>query len=133
MQWYCERMVIRVIIIDFHSRVPFYEQIKEQVMLLVQQGLYRPNDQLPSIRALSKQLCLNVNTVKRAFGELEAMGVTYSLPGKGVFISENALGNEKMRQGAQAELKMAILSAKAKGLSKQEVQALLAAAFSDTL
>ncbi|MDR1629711.1 MAG: GntR family transcriptional regulator [Oscillospiraceae bacterium] len=118
-----------MIIIDFHSRVPLYEQIKEQIMLLVQQGLYQPNDQLPSIRVLSKQLRLNVNTVKRALGELEEMGVTYSLPGRGVFVSENALGNKKIKQDAAAKLKTAMQSAKAKGLSKQEVETLTAAVF----
>lgn len=124
-------MRAEMILIDFHSRVPFYEQIKEQVMLLVQQGLYRPNDQLPSIRALSRQLALNVNTVKRAFGELEAMGVIYSLPGRGSFISENALGNEQIRLDAAAELKTALLSAKANGLGKREIKVLLEQVFGE--
>ena len=72
-----------MIILDFHSKTPIYEQIEEQVMLMVRRGVYKPHDRLPSTRSLASELKLNVNTVKRAFQELEAKGVTYSNPGAG--------------------------------------------------
>ena len=59
-----------VLFIDYHSRVPIYEQIKEQVIMLINTGVYKPGDKLPSIRNLSNELNINVNTIKRAFGEL---------------------------------------------------------------
>ena len=68
--------------IDLRSRTPIYEQIKEQIMRLIQLGVFRPNEQLPSIRALSRELNLNINTVKHAFMDSEADGVIYSMPGK---------------------------------------------------
>ena len=71
-----------MIILDFHSKTPIYEQIEEQVMLMVRRGVYKPHDRLPSTRSLASELKLNVNTVKRAFQELEAKGVTYSQPGR---------------------------------------------------
>ena len=80
-----------MIIIDPRSRTPIFEQIKEQIINLINIGELKPHDKLPSIRQLASDLELNVNTVKRAFQELESERVTYSLPGKGVFISENAV------------------------------------------
>ena len=56
-----------MIILDFHSKTPIYEQIEEQVMLMVRRGVYKPHDRLPSTRSLASELKLNVNTVKRAF------------------------------------------------------------------
>lgn len=37
-----------MIILDFHSKTPIYEQIEEQVMLMVRRGVYKPHDRLPS-------------------------------------------------------------------------------------
>mgnify|MGYP000828962658 FL=1 len=70
-----------MLFIDYHSRVPIYEQIKEQVIMLINTGVYKPGDKLPSIRNLSNELNINVNTIKRAFGELEHDGITYSAQG----------------------------------------------------
>ena len=113
-----------MIILDFHSKTPIYEQIEEQVMLMVRRGVYKPHDRLPSTRSLASELKLNVNTVKRAFQELEAKGVTYSQPGRGVFISENA-ADSRVREQALSALSAALRSAKANGLSEADIEELL--------
>jgi len=38
------------------------KQIKEQVIMLINTGVYKPGDKLPSIRNLSNELNINVNT-----------------------------------------------------------------------
>lgn len=114
-----------MIIIDYRSRTPIFEQIKEQVMNLINTGQLKPDDKLPSIRQLASELDLNVNTVKRAFQELEAEKVTYSVPGKGVFISENAIANEFVLNNAEAELQRIISSSKAKGMPADRIIALV--------
>ena len=98
-----------MIILDFHSKTPIYEQIEEQVMLMVRRSVYKPHDRLPSTRSLASELKLNVNTVKRAFQELEAKGVTYSQPGRGGQQpraragSFGALGRSALGEGKRAE------------------------------
>ena len=77
-----------MITIDFQSRIPVYEQIEEQVIWLINSGVYEPGCKLPSLRTLSSELKLNINTVKRAFQELEAKGFVYSAQGKGIFVSQ---------------------------------------------
>jgi len=114
-----------MIILDFHNKAPIYEQIKEQVMCLIQKGVYVPGEQLPSIRVLAAELQLNVNTVKRAFQDLEVMGVTYSIPGKGIFVAKTALNNVKLKESALDEAKKAVMSAKSKGVSIEEVDELI--------
>ena len=113
-----------MIIIDLYSRTPIYEQIKEQIIELINKGVYKPLDKLPSIRTMAADLELNVNTVKRAFQDLEAERVVYSLQGRGVFVSGNAVNNEGVKAKAAESLTTAIASAKAKGLTKDEIIAL---------
>ena len=110
-----------VIIIDYRSRTPIFEQIKEQIMNLINIGELKPDDKLPSIRQLASDLKLNVNTVKRAFQELETEKVTYSVPGKGVFISQSAIANEFVLDSAEAELKRILASSKAKGVTEERI------------
>lgn len=114
-----------MIIVDAKSKTPIYEQIKEQIIYLVGCGVLHPNDKLPSIRALAKELSLNVNTVKRAFNELESDGITYSLAGRGVFISETAVCNQKVVDDAMKEVRRAVKSARAKGADKERILSLI--------
>ncbi len=120
-----------VLFIDYHSRVPIYEQIKEQVIMLVNTGVYKPGDKLPSIRNLSNELNINVNTIKRAFSELEHDGITYSAQGRGMFVSENPIGNVKIKSHALEDAKSVLSSCKAKGVSKNEVVSLIDEIYSE--
>lgn len=93
--------------------------------MLINTGVYKADDRLPSIRSLSNELNINVNTIKRAFSELESVGVTYSVPGKGVFVSENPTANSRIKESAMNDIKTAIRSGKAKGVTGQDVINLL--------
>ncbi len=110
-----------MIIIDSRSRTPIFEQIKEQILNLINIGELKPDDKLPSVRQLASDLSLNVNTVKRAYQELETERVTYSIPGKGVFISKTAVANKIVLEGAEVELKRILSSSKSKGISLERV------------
>lgn len=114
-----------MLFIDYHSRVPIYEQIKEQIIMLINTGVYKPNDKLPSIRNLSQELNINVNTIKRAFAELEHDGITYSAQGRGIFVSENPIGNQKIKASALDDARVIINSCKTKGVEKRELTALV--------
>ena len=110
-----------MIIIDQRSRTPVYEQIKEQILNLINTGELKTDDKLPSVRQLASDLDLNVNTVKRAYQELETERVTYSLAGKGVFVSKTAIANEIVLENAENELSRILSSSKAKGISLERV------------
>ena len=114
-----------MIIIDFNSRTPVYEQIKEQIISSVNCGELKPGDKLPSIRRLAEELELNVNTVKRAFQELEAEGVTSSHPGKGVFISEASINNALVWDATEKELERILNSAHSRGIPADRIKNLV--------
>jgi GntR family transcriptional regulator len=73
--------------IDKTSRVPINDQIKEQIKGLIQAGQIKTSDQLPTIRQLSVELSINVNTVALAYRDLSNEGVIITERGKGTFVA----------------------------------------------
>lgn len=114
-----------MLFIDYHSRTPIYEQIEEQIIMLINTGVYKPGDKLPSIRNLSNELNINVNTIKRAFAELEHDGITYSAQGRGIFVTENPIGNRKIKISALEAAQETVKSCMAKGVTEAELTDLI--------
>ncbi len=77
--------------IDKFGRTPIYEQIIEQAERLILTGVLKPNAQMPSVRMLSQELCVNPNTLQKAYAELERQGITTSVPGSGRFVAKDAV------------------------------------------
>ena len=82
--------------IDKTSRVPIYDQIKEQIKGLIHAGQIRTGDQLPTIRELSVELSVNFNTVALAYRDLVNEGVIITERGKGTFVASTP-GQEEMQ------------------------------------
>lgn len=74
--------------LDFHSGLPIYIQIVNQVSGRVANGILRPGDQLPTVRALALELRVNFNTVARAYRILDETRVISTQQGRGTFIME---------------------------------------------
>jgi GntR family transcriptional regulator len=81
--------------IDKNSRVPIYDQIKEQIKGLIHAGQIKTGDQLPTIRELSVELSVNFNTVALAYRDLVNEGVIITERGKGTFVASTP-GVEEM-------------------------------------
>jgi GntR family transcriptional regulator len=110
-----------MISVNKQSPIPFYEQIKNQVLTLIRLGVLAPGAQIPSIRSVSAETGVNVNTVKKAFAELEMSGVIYTVPGLGSFVSEQALENYAITQKVKSDIAEILERAKSIGVSKEEV------------
>ena len=63
------------ITIDLSAAEPPYEQVRAQIAGAVATGALAAGDRLPTVRALAADLGLAVNTVARAYKELEADGL----------------------------------------------------------
>ena len=77
--------------IDALSRRPIYEQLISQVERFILTGVIGTDEQIPSVRTLSVELAVNPNTIQKAYSELDRRGLTYSVPGKGCFVSRDAI------------------------------------------
>lgn len=77
--------------IDIMSRIPVYEQLINQVQENILLGILKPGDKMISVRNLSMELSVNPNTIQKAYTELDRLGLITTVPGKGSFISQDAL------------------------------------------
>ena len=90
-----------MILIDYKSRKPIYEQIIENMKQLVVSGVLQRDDQVPSVRQLAQELAINPNTIQKGYAELERQGVIYSLKGRGSFVGSSL---QELRTVQQKEL-----------------------------
>ena len=109
------------------SNDPIYLQIKNQIKSAIISGKLKPEEQLPSIRYLAKELRISVITTKRAYDELEIEGFVNSVQGKGSFVSmqNNELIREEQLRKVEASLLDAIKQAELAGLSIDDLKELL--------
>ena len=74
--------------ISLQDGIPIYRQIVNQVKYMAASGQLLPEEELPPIRILAKQLLVTPNTVVKAYRELEVAGVVYKRRGAGTYVSE---------------------------------------------
>ena len=73
--------------IDNKSGAPIYEQLYTQIKNQILSGELQPEEAMPSIRGLARDLRISVITTKRAYDELEQEGFLYAVPAKGFFVA----------------------------------------------
>ena len=107
--------------IDLQSRVPLYEKLQEQIIRLSMLGILDENQQLPSVRALAREVGVNPNTVAKAYQQLEQQGIIYTVSGRGSFVSPDVLSLQSLRQAALQEVLDAVDKALSRGVSPQQL------------
>jgi DNA-binding transcriptional regulator YhcF (GntR family) len=76
-----------LLVLDPESSVPPYEQVRSQIAAAIESGRLRPAAQLPTVRRLAGDLGLAVNTVARAYRELELAGLVETRGRHGTFVA----------------------------------------------
>ena len=114
------------IIINTSLMVPIYEQIVDQIKMLIRNGELKENDNLPSVRTLSKELKISALTVKKAYDNLESEGFTITVHGKGTYVSatNTELLLEEQKKDLEADLEQAIQKGRRCGISDEDIKSL---------
>lgn len=66
-----------------------YLNLAELLGARIEQGLYRPGQRLPSVRALSLEHGVSLSTVQQAYRLLEDNGLVSPRPKSGYFVTED--------------------------------------------
>ena len=74
--------------LDLKSGVPFHRQIVDQIRYGIASDRLMPGEQLPTVRELAVHLSVNPNTVRKAYSELEILGILDTQQGTGTFVSD---------------------------------------------
>ncbi len=69
-----------------------YRQILDVVQNMIAEGVLKPGDRVPSLRSLSADLGVSVNTVREAYWELESSQIIEAIPQSGYFVRPSLPG-----------------------------------------
>ncbi|MDH6222852.1 GntR family transcriptional regulator [Streptomyces pseudovenezuelae] len=114
--------------IERHNGVAPYQQIIQQTRQALRLGQLVPGDMLPSASAVVAATAVNPNTVLKAYRELEREGLVDTRQGRGTFVRAS-LAQPGTQAGSplRDELRVWMATARAGGLEREDVAALLAA------
>lgn len=114
--------------IDLASGVPFYRQIIDQVLAGIATGALVQGEKLPTVRALAVELAVNLNTVARAYKELEIRAVLDTQQGAGTFVSDRKVDIDEVERRRRLDrlVDEMLGRAAAQGLTLAEIRGALA-------
>ncbi len=106
--------------IQLSGKAPIYEQLYNGIAQYIASGRLAPEERLPAVREVAKQLGINPNTVQKAYAQLEAAGLIYSIPAKGSYVSKAESAAESFRKDALKRLSEEMTAAKRYGVTLSE-------------
>lgn len=111
-----------MLLVDPRSPVPPFEQIRVQILQLIQDGSMAPENRLPTVRKLAADLGLAPNTVARAYRELELNGAIETRGRHGTFVAAH---DDPVHQQAQKVARDFAHQVRALGLGRDDALALV--------
>ena len=87
--------------LDPASGVPFYRQIIDQILAGIATGALVLGEQLPTVRGLAVELQVNLNTIAKAYKELEIRGVLNTQKWSGTFVAPVQVERDQVERRRQ--------------------------------
>lgn len=112
--------------VDDSPGVPLFDQLRLGVIEAIRSGRLEPGARMPTVRELAGELGLAVNTVARAYRELEAAGIVETHRRLGTFVARSDPADAAMAAAARAYADVA----RALGLGHGDARRYLDAEFS---
>ncbi len=120
--------------IDPSNESPVFKQIADYLRSGIAAGIYRPDEALPSKRALAIKLNVNPLTVQHAYSVLEREGLVFARKGVGMFVTRRGVGQAQTRseRACLALLSQAFRMAREADLSDEQIGSLVSRALRET-
>jgi GntR family transcriptional regulator len=106
--------------------VPIYVQLREQILAMIGKGRLKPGAQIPTMREVAVALRIDLNTVQRAWAELERDGVLVKQRGVGTFVADAPPPPRNPRRLAQEFAARIAGEAKGQGIALEDLADALA-------
>lgn len=110
---------------DPQASRPLFDQLRSQIIDGIRGGRLSPGTRLPTVRELAAELGMAVNTVARAYRELESAGILETRGRFGTFVARTDPADAAMATAAHAYA----TAAKSLGIQKDEALRYVEAAF----
>ena len=105
--------------------IPIYVQLRDQILAAIGRGKLARGSQLPTMRQVAVALKVDLNTVQRAYAELEREGVLTTTRGRGSFVADVPRTSRNKRKETQELAVRIAAQARAQGLELDELAAAL--------
>lgn len=106
---------------EFDNNLPIYVQLVEQIKMNIISGKLKSGERLPSVRDLALGNKVNPNTMQKALGELEEIGLIFTERTNGKFVTADQGLIEKFKKDYADSLTLKYLSAmEAIGIEKAD-------------
>ncbi|WP_102144724.1 GntR family transcriptional regulator [Mycobacterium hubeiense] len=111
--------------VEPNAAQPLFDQLRSQIIDGVRDGRLPPGTRLPTVRELAAKIGLAVNTVARAYRELEAAGILETRGRFGTFVAREDPADAAMATAAYNY----VSAAKALGVDRADALRYIEAAF----
>jgi len=81
-------MTLNITLVKGEAALPIHQQIVNSVRHAISSGRLKAGDRLPPVRKLALDLDVAMNTVARAYRDLDREGLTDNGPGRGTFVKQ---------------------------------------------
>ncbi len=110
--------------VDETDPTPPFEQLRRQLVALIEAGTLGEGARLPPVRQLASDLALATGTVARTYRELEKAGLVRSRRGAGTVVTsaQKVLTDAARRERIRVLARGAVLQSKLIGASDEEIR-----------
>ena len=105
--------------------VPIYRQLVDSIHAAVKKGDLPAGHQLPTVQTLTEELGIARGTVKRAYDELERMGIIEKVQGRGTFVCYQPSNSGSRKEQAMAAINAMLDQLDDMGFSPAEINIFL--------
>lgn len=105
--------------------IPIYQQLVDAIRVSVQRGELAPKEKLPTVQQLSEELGVARGTIKRAYDELELLGLVEKLQGSGTFVKYRPEDSASSKDQAMAAIDNMFKVLEDMGFSPMEINIFL--------
>lgn len=112
-----------ILSVDLASELPIYQQLRDQIVEAIADGVLTEGSSLPTTRALAADFGINFHTVNKAYDLLRQQGLIRLNRKTGAVVT-TAVADPQFREDWTARARTLLAEAVAKGVSADEVLAI---------
>ncbi len=111
--------------VNMELDVPIYQQLVDAICLAIKNGRLTSGQQLPTVQEMVGEVSVARGTVKRAYDELERIGLVEKVQGRGTFVKYQPANSGSRKEQAMAAIDKMLDSLESMGLSASEISIFL--------
>ena len=105
--------------------VPIYQQLVDAIRTAIKRGTLTAGQQLPTVQEVTERLGIARGTIKRAYDELERLGLVEKVQGRGTFVCYQPASSGSRKEQAMAAIDAMLSQLEGMGFSAAEINIFL--------